>query len=115
MQGERIVEAATNQPGMASGGFDPWEWGAWGIGVVVTTLAGLVGFFYRSIETRNAKDIAALTVINERLEKEMAEMRRSQSTMAIENAILKTENATLKEMIHNLEQRLQRYENGHGA
>jgi predicted RNase H-like nuclease (RuvC/YqgF family) len=100
---------------MSSGGFDPWEWGAWGIGIVVTTLAGIVATFWKIIENRNAKDIAALTLINERLEKEMAEMRRTQLTMTAENATLKAENATLKEMIHNLEQRLQRYEQGHGA
>jgi hypothetical protein len=115
IQNERIVEAATHQPGMSSGGFDLGEWLLWGVGIVVTTLAGIVGFFYRSIETRNAKDIATLTVINERLEKEMSEMRRSQLTMTAENATLKAENATLKEMIHNLEQRITRYEQGHGA
>ena len=112
---EHIAEAAKHQPGMTSGTFDPWEWGAWGIGIVVTTLAGIVATFWKIIENRNAKDIASLMLINDRLEKEMGEMQRSQVALSVENAVLKNENATLKEMLHNLEQRLSRYENGHGA
>jgi hypothetical protein len=98
---------------MSGGGFDLQEWSAWGIGIVVTTLAGIVATFWKIIENRNAKDIAMLMAINDRLEKEMGEMRRSQLTMTAENAVLRNENAILKESLHNLEQRLSRYEQGH--
>ena len=114
MQNKDLIEAST-QPGMSSGSFDAWEWGAWGIGIVVTTLAGIVGFFYRAIETRNAKDIQALTLMNERLTKEIEELQRSHMTIAIENAVLKQENTTLKAKVQSLEERLFRYEQGHGA
>jgi hypothetical protein len=114
IQNKDLIEATT-QPGMSSGQFDAWEWGAWGVGIVVTTLAGIVGFFYRAIETRNAKDIQMLTMINERLSKEVEELQRSQMTISIENAVLKQENTTLKAKVESLEQRLYRYEQGHGA
>lgn len=115
MQGERIVEAATNQPGMSSGGFDLQEWVMWCVGIVVTTLAGLVGFFYRAIETRNARDIQTLMSINDRLEKEIAETKQAQAKSDVETALLRQENADLKRQVHTLEQRLSKYENGHGA
>jgi hypothetical protein len=114
MQGERIVEAAAHQPG-TSAGFDLQEWALWGVGIVVTTLAGIVGFFYRAIETRNAKDIQTLIAINDRLEKEIAETKRAQAKSDVETALLRQENAVLKERIHELEQRLANYERGHGA
>jgi hypothetical protein len=115
IQSKELIEVSTQPPGMSSGSFDAWEWGAWGIGIIVTTLAGIVGFFYRAIETRNAKDIQALTLINERLTREIEELQRSQLNISIENAVLKSENTTLKAKVESLEQRLFKYEQGRGA
>jgi hypothetical protein len=40
---------------------------------------------------------------------------RVQLSMTAQNAALENENANLKERVRELEQRLQRYEQGHGA
>ena len=115
MQGERIVEAAAHQPGMSSGDFNIFEWSAYAVGVVVATLSAVVVKLWYAAEGKNAKDITILMAINERLEKEIGEMRRVQLSMTAQNAALENENANLKERIRDLEQRLSRYENGHGA
>jgi len=113
MQGEKIVEAAKSQPGMSSGDFDIFEWSAYGVGVVVATLSAIVVKFWYAIEGKNAKDITLLMAINDRLEKEIEEMRRAQSKSDVETALLRQENAVLKEQVHTLEQRLLRYEQSH--
>jgi regulator of replication initiation timing len=53
--------------------------------------------------------------INNRLEREIEDMRRAQAKSDVEAALLRQENAVLKERIHELEQRLANYERGHGA
>jgi hypothetical protein len=110
-----IIEAARSQPGMSSGDFNIFEWVAYGVGVVVAGLSAVVVKLWYSAEGKNAKDITILMAINDRLEKEIGEMRRVQLSMTAQNAALENENANLKERVRELEQRLQRYEQGHGA
>jgi hypothetical protein len=50
--------------------------------------------------------------VNERLEKEIEDMRRVQAKCDVETALLRQENALLKQQINTLEQRLSRYEQG---
>jgi hypothetical protein len=107
-----IAEAAKNQPGMSSGNFDVFEWSAYGVGVVVATLSAVVVKFWYAIEGKNSKDIAMLVSVNERLEKEIEDMRRVQAKCDVETALLRQENALLKQQINTLEQRLSRYEQG---
>jgi hypothetical protein len=115
IQNEKIAEAAGHAPGMSSGDFNIFEWSAYGVGVVVATLSAIVVKFWYAIEGKNAKDITLLMEINNRLEKEIEDMRRAQAKSDVEAALLRQENAVLKERIHELEQRLANYERGHGA
>ena len=115
IQNQELIEAAKSQPGMSSGDFNIFEWSAYGVGVVVATLSAIVVKFWYAIEGKNAKDITLLMEINNRLEKEIEDMRRAQAKSDVEAALLRQENAVLKERIHELEQRLANYERGHGA
>jgi hypothetical protein len=115
IQNQELIEAAKAQPGMSSGDFNIFEWSAYGVGVVVATLSAIVVKFWYAIEGKNAKDITVLMEINGRLEKEIEDMRRAQAKNDVDAALLRQENALLKDRIRELEQRLSRYEQGHGA
>jgi TolA-binding protein len=62
------VEAAQNQ--MSSDGYVPWKWVAGALGVAFSALSTVIVLFWRMLESRNAKDIKALTELCERLQKE---------------------------------------------
>lgn len=109
IENQEVIEAVSKPHDGAS---ILWQYIVGGVAIVVGTLSGLVGMFYRSIETRNAKDIAALTALNEKLAREIEDLKKSQSNLMVENAVLKSENQTLRDEVRSLESRLTRYEQG---
>lgn len=115
MQGEKIVEVAAHQPGMSTGSFDPWEWGAWGVGVVVTALSGIVVTFWKIIENRNARDIKALTEQCERLQKELDEVHRQLTILMVTNARLESEKAAALQSAAEHKLLVQQYQREHGS
>lgn len=64
------VETAQNQIAMASDGYVPWKWVAGALGVAFSALSTVIVLFWKMIESRNARDIKALTELCERLQKE---------------------------------------------
>jgi TolA-binding protein len=64
------VESAQNQMAMGSDGYVPWKWVAGALSVAFTGLSSVIIFFWKTIESRNARDIQALTELCERLQKE---------------------------------------------
>jgi TolA-binding protein len=64
------VESAQNQMAMGSDGYVPWKWVAGALSVAFTGLSSVIVYFWKTIESRNARDIQALTELCERLQRE---------------------------------------------
>ena len=106
---------AAHQPGMSTGSFDVWEWSAWGIGIVVTTLAGIVAMFWRAIENRNAADIKALKEQCEKLQKELNEVNGKLVVLMVTNQRLESEKAAAVQSASELKMLVDQYRRDHSS
>jgi len=74
-----------------------WEWVLKGVGIVIATLAAVVGGLYKRLEGKNAKAIADQAVTITHLEKRSEDCEEDRNQMKIRIAVLETEQGMTEE------------------